>query len=239
MAFDDKMKVIDAVTNIAETIDTGNGRHMTASQFLQYFLFAPSRQHDYIYKLSGGERRRLYLCTVLMRNPNFLILDEPTNDLDIMTLRVLENYLQSFKGCLIVVSHDRYFMDKIVDHLFVFQGNGVIKDFPGNYTDYRLKCQEDEKDRKKEEKAQVKNKNTKTKTEAKRKLTFAERREYESLEKEISDLETEKASLENDLCSGTLPVEELTAKSKRLVTVGGEIEAKTLRWLELAEIDEA
>ena len=239
MAFDDKMKVIDAVTNIAETIDTGNGRHMTASQFLQYFLFAPSRQHDYIYKLSGGERRRLYLCTVLMRNPNFLILDEPTNDLDIMTLRVLENYLQSFKGCLIVVSHDRYFMDKIVDHLFVFQGNGVIKDFPGNYTDYRLKCQEDEKDRKKEEKAQAKNKNTKIKTETKRKLTFAERREYESLEKEISDLETEKASLENDLCSGTLPVEELTAKSKRLVTVGGEIEAKTLRWLELAEIDEA
>ena len=239
MAFDDKMKVIDAVTNIAETIDTGNGRHMTASQFLQYFLFAPSRQHDYIYKLSGGERRRLYLCTVLMRNPNFLILDEPTNDLDIMTLRVLENYLQSFKGCLIVVSHDRYFMDKIVDHLFVFQGNGVIKDFPGNYTDYRLKCQEDEKDRKKEEKAQAKNKNTKIKTETKRKLTFAERREYESLEKEISDLETEKASLENDLCSGTLPVEELTAKSKRLVTVGGEIEAKTLRWLKLAEIDEA
>lgn len=236
LQFDEQMKVIDVVQDIAEVIELGNGKKLTASQFLQHFLFTPETQHSYVYKLSGGERRRLYLCTVLMRNPNFLVLDEPTNDLDIITLNVLEDYLKNFKGCVIVVSHDRYFMDKVVDHLLVFNGQGDIRDFPGNYSDYRgwkeAKAQkEKEVDKPQEEKT------ARVRLNEKRKMSFKEKREFEQLEKEIAALETEKAQIEEMLCSGTLSVDELTEKSKRLPEVNDLIDEKTLRWLELSEIE--
>lgn len=237
LQFDEQMKVIDIVQNIAEVIELGNGKKLTASQFLQHFLFTPETQHSYVYKLSGGERRRLYLCTVLMRNPNFLILDEPTNDLDIITLNVLEEYLQNFRGCVIVVSHDRYFMDKVVDHLLVFNGQADIRDFPGNYSDYRewkeAKAQkEKEAEKPKEEKA------LKIRLNDKRKMTYKERLEFQSLEKEIGELEQEKANIEAALCTGTLSSEELTSKSKRLSEVMDLIDEKSMRWLELSEIEE-
>ena len=236
LQFDEQMKVIDVVQDIAEVIELGGGRRLTASQFLQHFLFTPEQQHNYVYKLSGGEKRRLYLCTVLMRNPNFLVLDEPTNDLDIITLQVLEEYLQAFKGCVMVVSHDRYFMDKVVDHLLVFNGQGDIRDFPGNYTQYR-----DWKDVKEQhEKSQEKPKEEKTakvRLNEKRKMTFKEKKEFEELEGAIAKLEAEKAEIENALCSGTLSVDELTEKSKRLPELNDLIDEKTLRWLELSEIE--
>ena len=236
LEFDEQMKVIDVITDIAEVIEMDNGKRLTASQFLQYFLFTPETQHSYVYKLSGGERRRLYLCTILMRNPNFLVLDEPTNDLDIVTLQVLEEYLQNFKGCVIVVSHDRYFMDKVVDHLLVFNGQGDIRDFPGNYSDYRewKLCKEEhdkEAAKPKEEKTQ------RVRLNDKRRMTFKEKKEFEQLEKEIAQLEDEKKAIEADLCSGTLGVDELTAKSKRLPLLNDELDEKTMRWLELSEIE--
>lgn len=236
LQFNEQMKVIDVITDIAEVIELGNGKRLTASQFLQHFLFTPETQHSYVYKLSGGERRRLYLCTVLMRNPNFLVLDEPTNDLDIVTLQVLEEYLQNFKGCVIVVSHDRYFMDKVVDHLLVFKGQGDIRDFPGNYSDYRdwkLAKAEHEKEaaKPKEEKTQ------RVRLNDKRRMTFKERKEFEQLEKEIAALEEEKKQTEEALCSGTLSVDELTEKSKRLPLLNDELDEKTMRWLELSEIE--
>lgn len=236
LQFNEQMKVIDVITDIAEVIELGNGKRLTASQFLQHFLFTPETQHSYVYKLSGGERRRLYLCTVLMRNPNFLVLDEPTNDLDIVTLQVLEEYLQNFKGCVIVVSHDRYFMDKVVDHLLVFKGQGDIRDFPGNYSDYRdwkLTKAEHEKEaaKPKEEKTQ------RVRLNDKRRMTFKERKEFEQLEKEIAALEEEKKQIEEALCSGTLSVDELTEKSKRLPLLNDELDEKTMRWLELSEIE--
>ena len=236
LQFNEQMKVIDVFTDIAEVIELGNGKRLTASQFLQHFLFTPETQHSYVYKLSGGERRRLYLCTVLMRNPNFLVLDEPTNDLDIVTLQVLEEYLQNFKGCVIVVSHDRYFMDKVVDHLLVFKGQGDIRDFPGNYSDYRdwkLAKVEHEKEaaKPKEEKTQ------RVRLNDKRRMTFKERKEFEQLEKEIAALEEEKKQIEEALCSGTLSVDELTEKSKRLPLLNDELDEKTMRWLELSEIE--
>ena len=239
LQFDEQQKVIDVVKDIAEYIDMGGGKHFTASQFLQYFLFTPEQQHNYVYKLSGGERRKLYLCTVLMKNPNFLVLDEPTNDLDIVTLQILEEYLQDFPGCVIVVSHDRYFMDKVVDHLLVFKGAGEIKDFPGNYTQYRewnalqpkdskeTKTTEDNKEDK-----EYRNQNRETRT----KLSYKEKREFEQLEKEIEALEEEQRQLEAALCSGTLSVEELTEKSKRLPQLKDELDEKSMRWLELSEI---
>ena len=239
LQFDDQMKVIDVVKDIAEYIDMGGGKHFSASQFLQYFLFTPEQQHNYVYKLSGGERRRLYLCTVLMKNPNFLVLDEPTNDLDIVTLQILEEYLQDFPGCVIVVSHDRYFMDKVVDHLLVFKGEGEIKDFPGNYTQYRQWSQLQPNDPKESKEVKVE-KETKTTSDInnqqKRKLTYKEKREFEQLEKEIADLEAEQQALEEALCSGTLSVEELTEKSKRLPLLKDELDEKSMRWLELSEI---
>ena len=236
LQFNEQMKVIDVITDIAEVIELGNGKRLTASQFLQHFLFTPETQHSYVYKLSGGERRRLYLCTVLMRNPNFLVLDEPTNDLDIVTLQVLEEYLQNFKGCVIVVSHDRYFMDKVVDHLLVFKGQGDIRDFPGNYSDYRdwkLAKAEHEKEaaKPKEEKTQ------RVRLNDKRRMTFKERKEFEQLEKEIAALEEEKKQIEEALCSGTLSVDELTEKSKRLPLLNNDLDEKTMRWLELSEIE--
>ncbi len=214
---------------------------MTASQFLQFFLFTPEEQHNYVYKLSGGEKRKLYLCTVLMRNPNFLVLDEPTNDLDIQTLQVLEEYLQDFPGCVIIISHDRYFMDKVVDHLLVFEGNGVIKDFPGNYTQYR----EWKSLKSKEEETAQQNKVANTKVAKKkdyhhddrRRMSYKEKREYEQLEKEIKALEKEKACIEEALSSGTLSVDEITEKSKRLPLVNDELDEKEMRWLELDELD--
>ena len=237
LEFDEQMKVIDVVQNIAEVIELGNGKRLTASQFLQHFLFTPETQYNYVYKLSGGERRRLYLCMVLMRNPNFLVLDEPTNDLDIVTLNILEEYLQAFKGCVIVVSHDRYFMDKIVDHLLIFNGNGDIRNFPGNYTQYRH--WKEEKDRReKEQAATVKSQTSapiKPRENEKRRLSFKERREFEQLEQEINELEAEKKSIEEALCSGTLSVDELTEKSKRLPQLTELIDEKTMRWLELSE----
>lgn len=239
LQFDDQMKVIDVVKDIAEYIDMGGGKHFSASQFLQYFLFTPEQQHNYVYKLSGGERRKLYLCTVLMKNPNFLVLDEPTNDLDIVTLQILEEYLQDFPGCVIVVSHDRYFMDKVVDHLLVFKGEGEIKDFPGNYTQYRQWSQLQPNDPKESKEVKVE-KDTKTTSDInnqqKRKLTYKEKREFEQLEKEIADLEAEQQALEEALCSGTLSVEELTEKSKRLPLLKDELDEKSMRWLELSEI---
>ena len=234
MQFDDQQKVIDIITDVADDIDLGKGRHMTASQFLQYFMFTPEQQYNFVYKLSGGEKRKLYLCKVLMTNPNFLVLDEPTNDLDIQTLQIFEEYLQDFPGCVIVVSHDRYFMDKVVDHLLVFKGKGVIKDFPGNYTQYRewegLKAKEDDK-------AQAK---LKEKTDyhnvTKRKMTFKENMEFKRLSEEIENLENEQKSLEEELCSGELSVDELTEKSKRLPIIKDELDEKGMRWLELSEL---
>mgnify|MGYP002532957767 FL=1 len=236
LQFDEQMKVIDVVQDIAEVIELGNGKKLTASQFLQHFLFTPETQHSYVYKLSGGERRRLYLCTVLMRNPNFLVLDEPTNDLDIITLNVLEEYLQNFKGCVIVVSHDRYFMDKVVDHLLVFNGQGDIRDFPGNYSDYR-DWKEAKSQKEKETEKSQEEKTARVRLNEKRKMSFKEKREFGQLEKEIAELETEKALIEAQLCSGTLSVDELTEKSKRLPEVNDLIDEKTMRWLELSEIE--
>ena len=242
MDFNEQDKVIDAVRKYAEVIDLGGGRHLTAMQFLTHFLFPPARQQDYIYKLSGGERRRLQLCTVLMKNPNFLVLDEPTNDLDIATLQILEEYLQDFKGCVIVVSHDRYFMDKVVDHLLVFNGEGSIDDFPGNYSEYReWKSLRDHEER--EDKEEVrKNSNAPVKQntwggEKKRKLSFKEKQELKQLEQDIDNLETEKKQLEEALCSGVLSVEELTEKSKRLPLLNEELDEKSMRWLELSELE--
>ena len=245
LQFDEKQKVIDVVKDIAEYIDMGGGRHLTASQFLQHFLFTPEQQHNYVYKLSGGERRKLYLCTVLMRNPNFLVLDEPTNDLDIVTLQILEEYLQDFPGCVIVVSHDRYFMDKVVDHLLVFRGNGEIQDFPGNYTQYRefrsewkeVKGESIPKGENKAKKESADNSITSHHSPAsKRKLSYKEKREFEQLEREIAALEDEQHQLEEALCSGILSVEELTEKSKRLPLLKDELDEKSMRWLELSEI---
>lgn len=240
LKFDEQMKVIDVVQNIAEVIDLGNGSRLTASQFLQHFLFPPEKQHNFVYKLSGGEKRRLYLCTVLITNPNFLVLDEPTNDLDIVTLNILEEYLQQFKGCVIVVSHDRYFMDKVVDHLLAFQGSARIKDFPGNYTQYRewkevqelLEKEKEHAAKPKEEKVQQ----AQPKNEEKKKLSFKEKREFEELDALIPQLEEEKANLENELSSGTLSTDELLQKSNRISQLIEEIEEKTMRWLELSEL---
>ena len=242
LQFDEQMKVIDVVQNIAEYVDLGDGKKMGVSQFLNYFLFSPEKQHNYVFKLSGGEKRRLYLCTVLMRSPNFLVLDEPTNDLDIVTLNVLEEYLRNFKGCAIVVSHDRYFMDKVVDHLLVFRGNADIKDFPGNYTQYReWKEVQDQLEKEAEaarraEIAPTMEKTSRPEKEQKKKLTFKERKEFEALEVEIPLLEAEKAELETAMSSGTLSNDELLAKSERIATVIEEIDEKTMRWLELSEL---
>ena len=241
LKFREDQKVIDIITDIADYIDLGGGKHMTASQFLNYFLFSPEQQHNYVYKLSGGEKRKLYLCTVLMKNPNFLVLDEPTNDLDIQTLQILEEYLQDFPGCVIVVSHDRYFMDKVVDHLLVFKGDGEIQDFPGNYTQYR----DYQKMKSKEEEQQKPAKSSNTsgndakkdyRNNQKRKLSFKEKREYEELTDKIAQLEEEKQQLEEELCSGNLSVDELTEKSKRLPILKEELDELELRWLELAEL---
>jgi len=239
LQFDEQQKVIDVVRNIAEYIDLGSGRHLTASQFLQHFLFTPEQQHNYVYKLSGGERRKLYLCTVLMRNPNFLVLDEPTNDLDIVTLQILEEYLQDFPGCVIVVSHDRYFMDKVVDHLLVFKGDGIIKDFPGNYTQYRewqsLQPRDSSGAAPKEQKVQQSPKSGAASS--RRKMTYKEKTEFECLEREIAALEQEQHQLEEALCSGTLSIDQLTEMSKRLPLLKDELDEKFLRWLELSEIE--
>lgn len=241
LKFRDDQKVIDIITDIADYIDLGGGKHMTASQFLNYFLFSPEQQHNYVYKLSGGEKRKLYLCTVLMKNPNFLVLDEPTNDLDIQTLQILEEYLQDFPGCVIVVSHDRYFMDKVVDHLLVFKGEGEIQDFPGNYTQFR----DFQKMKSKEEEQQKPTKSSNTtaneakkdyRNNTKRKMSFKEKREYEQLSDKIAQLEDEKQQLEEELCSGNLSVDELTEKSKRLPILKEELDELELRWLELAEL---
>ena len=238
LQFDENQKVIDVVKDIAEYIDMGGGKHFSASQFLQYFLFTPEQQHNYVYKLSGGERRKLYLCTVLMKNPNFLVLDEPTNDLDIVTLQILEEYLQDFPGCVIVVSHDRYFMDKVVDHLLVFKGDGEIKDFPGNYTQYRewSALQPKEEGLPAKPKTVSEPKESRNTNDSKRKLSYKEKREFEQLEQEIAALEEEQRQLEEALCSGTLSVEELTEKSKRLPLLKDELDEKSMRWLELSEI---
>ncbi len=236
MEFDNQMKVIDAVRKYAETVDLGGGKSLTAMQFLNHFLFPPSRQQDYVYKLSGGERRRLYLCTVLMQNPNFLILDEPTNDLDIATLNVLEDYLADFRGCVIIVSHDRYFMDKVVDHLLVFKGNAEIDDFPGNYTQYRNMPKEDANEKPGEHTNVQGIANAKV-VDRKPKLSFKEKQELAQLEQDIDTLETEKRQIEADLCSGTLSVDELTRLSKRLPELNDEIELKTLRWMELESVN--
>ena len=252
LQFDLQQKVIDVVKDIAEYIDMGGGRHLTASQFLQHFLFTPEQQHNFFYTLSGGERRKLYLCTVLMRNPNFLVLDEPTNDLDIVTLQILEEYLQDFPGCVIVVSHDRYFMDKVVDHLLVFRGDGEIKDFPGNYTQYRdfsksmeggLWSDDSNRSEKKASASDISNTaphtplSSNSTTSSKRKMTYKEKREFEQLEHDIAALEAEQRSLEDALCSGTLSIEELTEKSKRLPLLKDELDEKSMRWLELSEIE--
>ena len=240
LQFDDQMKVLDVVQNIAEVIDLGNGNRLTASQFLQHFLFPPEKQHNFVYKLSGGEKRRLYLCTVLIKNPNFLVLDEPTNDLDIMTLNILEEYLQSFKGCVIVVSHDRYFMDKVVDHLLAFSGNAKIKDFPGNYTQYRewkevqelIEKEALQAEKVKEEKPKIET----PKREEKKKISYKDKREFEELDALIPQLESEKTQLENELSNPDLSPEALLAKSNRISELIDEIEEKTLRWLELSEL---
>lgn len=240
LQFDEQQKVIDVITDIAEYVDLGAGKHLTASQLLQFFLFTPEQQHNYVYKLSGGERRKLHLCTVLMRNPNFLVLDEPTNDLDIQTLQVLEEYLQDFPGCVIIVSHDRYFMDKVVDHLLVFKGDGVVKDFPGNYTQYRewssLQTKEEQAQKaalnsKREIEKKTRNNTTRTKK------TYKEKIEFEQLEKDIAALEAEQKRIEDALCGGTISVEEITEMSKRLPIIKDEIDEKSMRWLELSELD--
>ena len=240
MKFRDDQRVIDVIADIADYIDYGGGKHITATQLLQHFLFTPEQQYDYVYKLSGGEQRKLYLCTVLMRNPNFLVLDEPTNDLDIQTLEVLEEYLQDFPGCVIIVSHDRFFMDKIVDHLLVFRGEGEIKDFPGNYTQFRewesLKPKE-QADAKNNAADNEKKEKREFVGEQRRKKTYKEKCEFEHLEKEIAALEKEQKTIEEALCSGTLSIDELTEKSKRLPLVKDELEEKEMRWLELSEID--
>ena len=242
LKFREDQKVIDVVRDIAEYVDLGSGRHLSASQFLQYFMFTPEQQHNYVYKLSGGEKRKLYLCTVLMKSPNFLVLDEPTNDLDIQTLQVLEEYLQDFPGCVIVVSHDRYFTDKVVDHLLVFKGDGVIKDFPGNYSQYRewLSLQPQEKGEgaksTKESKANKEQNPKREQSETRRKMTYKEKREFEQLEIDIAALEAEQKTIEEALCSGTLSIDELTEKSKRLPQLKDELDEKTMRWLELSEI---
>lgn len=239
LKFSEQQKVIDVITDIAEYIDMGSGKHMTASQFLQYFLFTPEQQHNYVYKLSGGEKRKLYLCTVLMKNPNFLVLDEPTNDLDIITLQLLEEYLADFAGCVIVVSHDRYFMDKVVDHLLVFHGDGDVQDFPGNYTQYRdwKAMQSKALNEVVESKKQAKPRQNNGASSERRRLSFKEKREFEMLEKEISDLELEKKEIEEQLCSGNLGVEELTNMSKRLPLLQDELDEKSMRWLELSELE--
>ena len=251
LAFDEQMKVIDVVQNIAEEVNLGNGKKMSASQFLQHFLFTPETQHNYVYKLSGGEKRRLHLCTVLMRNPNFLVLDEPTNDLDIVTLNILEEYLQSFKGCVIVVSHDRYFMDKVVDHLLVFKGNAELKDFPGNYTDYREWIELEEEQEREDKKAMLRTSSkaeegdkgnatpqmNASMTNSKKKLSFKEKQEFESLEKEIPTLEEEKANIENQLSSGTLTADDIIKASERFAYLSGLIDEKTMRWLEISEMN--
>lgn len=238
LQFDEQQKVIDVVTAIADYIDLGGGKKMTASQFLNYFMFSPNEQQNYVYKLSGGERRKLFLCTVLMKNPNFLVLDEPTNDLDIQTLQVLEEYLQDFPGCVIVVSHDRYFMDKVIDHLLVFEGEGVIKDFPGNYTQYRewKKLKEaPDKSKPKEKAAEPKKKDYRHDT--RKRMTYKEKMEFQQLSTEIDTLEKEQKQIETDLCSGKLTVEELTEKSKRLPQLKDELDEKSIRWLELSELE--
>lgn len=241
MKFNEKDRVIDAITTIADYIDLGGGRKMTASQFLNYFMFEPAQQHNYIYKLSGGERRKLYLCTVLMRNPNFLVLDEPTNDLDIQTLQVLEEYLQDFPGCVIVVSHDRYFMDKVVDHLLVFEGEGAIKDFPGNYTQFRqwkmLKSENDDANEKTPERSAGNSPKKDYHNDTRRRMSYKEKREYEQLAREIEALEAEQKQIEAELCSGTLPVEQLVEHSKRLPLIQEELDEKGMRWLELSELE--
>lgn len=242
ISFDKSKKVIDIVRDIAEYVDLGNGQRLSASQFLQHFLFSPETQYNYVYKLSGGERRRLYLCTVLMRSPNFLVLDEPTNDLDIVTLQVLEEYLKSFKGCVIVVSHDRYFMDKIVDHILVFRGNGDIRDFPGNYTQYReWKTVADkvnaEKEKVKNTQSVVEVQSHQERKERKRRLSYKEKKEMEQLEADIEALETEKKNIEDALCGGTTSVDEITRMSKRLPLLNDELDEKSMRWLELSEIE--
>ena len=239
LKFNEQQKVIDIIKDIAEYIDLGGGKHMTASQFLQHFMFTPEQQHNYVYKLSGGEKRKLYLCTVLMHNPNFLVLDEPTNDLDIQTLQVLEEYLQDFPGCVIIISHDRYFMDKIIDHLLVFEGQGRIKDFPGNYTQYRewASLQPQEKaptaSNSKEDSDPKKN----YRNDTKRKLSYKEKREFEQLEEEIIQLEEEQKALEDALSGSELSVEEITEKSKRLASLKNELDEKSFRWLELSELN--
>ena len=240
LLFDEQQKVIDVITDIAEYVDLGAGKHLTASQLLQFFLFTPEQQHNYVYKLSGGERRKLHLCTVLMRNPNFLVLDEPTNDLDIQTLQVLEEYLQDFPGCVIIVSHDRYFMDKVVDHLLVFKGDGVVKDFPGNYTQYRewssLQTKEEQAQKAAlNSKREIEKKTRKNTTRTKK--TYKEKIEFEQLEKDIAALEAEQKRIENALCGGTISVEEITEMSKRLPIIKDEIDKKSMRWLELSELD--
>ena len=238
LKFNEQQKVIDIIKDIAEYIDLGGGRHMTASQFLQYFMFTAQQQQNYVYKLSGGEKRKLYLCTVLMRNPNFLVLDEPTNDLDIQTLQVLEEYLQDFPGCVIVVSHDRYFMDKVVDHLLVFKGSGDIKDFPGNYTQFRewQKLQSENEQTAKLEVTEVNKDRNRTRNQEKKKLSFKEKQEYERLEKEISQLEAEQQEIEQKLCSGELPIDKITEYSIRLPILKDELDEKSMRWLELSEM---
>lgn len=235
LQFDEQERVTDIITKRAEYIDLGGGRHLSASQFLQRFLFTPEEQYDYVYKLSGGQRRKLYLCTVLMENPNFLILDEPTNDLDIQTLQVLEEYLQDFPGCVIVVSHDRYFMDKVVDHILVFKGEGVIDDFPGNYTQYRQYSALQSKEEAKAD-ASVKEKKS-YRNDSRRRMSYKEKREFEQLEKDIASLEQQQHEIEEALCSGTLSVEELTEKSRLLPKLKEEIDEKSMRWLELSEIE--
>lgn len=235
MVFDEQKKVLDVITDIADYIDMGGGKHLSASQFLQHFLFTPEQQHNYVYKLSGGEKRKLYLCTVLMKNPNFLVLDEPTNDLDIQTLQIFEEYLADFPGCVIIVSHDRYFMDKVVDHLLVFKGNGVVNDFPGNYTQYREWCSLKSRD---EETAAKKDSRPREKRhQERRKMLYKEKMEFAQLEKEIAELEKEQKEIEEQLCSGKLPVGELTEKSKRLPLIKEELDLKEMRWLELSEIE--
>ena len=237
LKFNDTQKVIDVITDIADYVDLGNGKHLSASQLLQHFLFTPEQQYNYVSKLSGGEKRKLYLCTVLMRNPNFLVLDEPTNDLDITTLSILEESLQDFPGCVIVVSHDRFFMDRVVDHLLVFKGDGVINDFPGNYSQYRewSALQSKETEKAKDNESKEKKTAASYRNDTRRKLSFKEKREFEQLEKEIASLEAERKTLEEQLCSGTLSVDELTEKSRRLPMLKEELEEKEMRWLELSE----
>ena len=242
LQFNEQQKVIDVITDIADYVDLGSGRKLSASQLLQYFLFTPEQQYNYVYKLSGGERRKLYLCTVLMRNPNFLVLDEPTNDLDIVTLQILEEYLQDFPGCVIVVSHDRYFMDKVVDHLLVFKGQGEIKDFPGNYTQYRewasLEDSRDSKSsRESKDSGETRDAKPSYRHDDRRRLSYKEKREKEQLEKDIAALEKEKKQIEEALCGGTTSVDEITAMSKRLPQLNDELDEKSMRWLELSEVE--